>query len=151
MISPFNHFLNGDNKTIFKIWNNSLSWVPLSSNQNYQIDEEMRWRERDRDRGKNGCFHWTLISPSLKPNCWVQLRDLIPDAHSKHIPIVLVVDSQNFRKLKEWFSEFERDENMTQKRKSIRLLIKRWSFSWMSILRPQNSISGLLQMMLFCL
>ena len=35
MIFPFNQFLNGDNKTIFKICNNSLSKVILSSNQNY--------------------------------------------------------------------------------------------------------------------
>ena len=38
-------------------------------------------------------------------------RILLADAHSKHILIILVTDSQNFRKLQ----EFERDENKTQK------------------------------------
>ena len=39
-------------------------------------------------------------------------------------------------------TELEWDENRTQKRKSNRLpLIKRWDFSSMSILKPQNSIS----------
>ena len=62
-------------------------------------------------------------------------RILLADAHSKHILIILIVDSHNFRKLQGCFSEFERDENMTQKRTSNRLLIKRWNFSRMSILR----------------
>ena len=82
-------------------------------------------------------------------------RTLLADAHSKHILIILVIYLQNFRKLQEWFSEFERDENKTQKRKSNRLLIKRWNFSSMSILKPQNSISWIgsirNQIMLFCL
>ena len=38
-------------------------------------------------------------------------RILLADAHSKHIPIILVTDLQNFRKLQ----EFEQDENKTQK------------------------------------
>ena len=123
---------------------------------------------RDEEADKNGCFHWTLTSPSLKLNCWAQLRVLTPiflyamaylnrhnltwitnfrsrillaDAHCKHNLIILVADSQNFRKLQEWFSEFEWDESRTQKRKSNRLLIKKWNFSRMSILRTQNSIS----------
>ena len=33
---------------------------------------------RDEEAGKNFCFHWTLISPSLKLNCWAQLRELMP-------------------------------------------------------------------------
>ena len=32
---------------------------------------------------------------------------LLADAHGKNIAIILVVDSQNFRKLQESFSEFE--------------------------------------------
>ena len=68
-------------------------------------------------------------------------RILLPDAHTKHILITLVIDSQNFRKLQEWFSHFEQDENITQKRKSNRLLIKRWNFSRICILKAQNSIS----------
>ena len=65
---------------------------------------------RDEEADKNGCFHWKLISPCLKLNCWAQLHELIPiclygiaylnpqnltpifavkivsaDAHSKHI------------------------------------------------------------------
>ena len=64
-------------------------------------------------------------------------RILLADAYRKHILIILVTDSQNFRKLQ----EFEGDENRTQKKKSIRLLIKRLNFSRMSILKPQNFIS----------
>ena len=179
MIFPFYPFLNGDNKTIFKIWNNSLSLVILSSNPNYHIYWTLQifWEERWRGRQK-----WLLllkinitifktellssiawIDPNL-PICYgiskppkfntnFRCRIILADAHSKHILIILVIDSRNFRKLQEWFSEFERDENMTQKSKSKRLLIKRWSFSRMSILIAQNSISwlGLIQMMLFCL
>ena len=55
-------------------------------------------------------------------------RALLTDAHSKHILILLVIYSQNLRKFHEWFSEFEWDENRTQKRKSIRLLIKMVEF-----------------------
>ena len=42
-------------------------------------------------------------------------RTLLADAHSKHILITMFIDSQNFRKLQEWFSEFERDENTEEK------------------------------------
>ena len=45
-------------------------------------------------------------------------RIVLADAHSKYILIILVIHSQNFRKLTELFSEFEQDENRTQKRKS---------------------------------
>ena len=38
-------------------------------------------------------------------------RILLADAHSKHILITLVIDSQNFRNLQ----EFERDENRIEK------------------------------------
>ena len=68
-------------------------------------------------------------------------RTLLADAHSKYILIILVTYSQNFRKLQEWFSGFVWDENRTQKRKINSLLIKKWNFSSMSILKPQNSIS----------
>ena len=53
-------------------------------------------------------------------------RTLLVDAHSKHILILLLlIYSQNFKMLQEWFFEFEWDENRTQKRKSNRLLIKK--------------------------
>ena len=52
-------------------------------------------------------------------------RTLLTDAHSKHILIISVIYSYNLRKLHEWFSEFEWDENRTQKRKSNWLLIKK--------------------------
>ena len=55
-------------------------------------------------------------------------RALLTDNHRKHILILLITYSQNFRKLQEWFSEFEWDENRPQKRKSIRLLIKQVKF-----------------------
>ena len=114
---------------------------------------------------KNGHFHWTLISPSLKLNCWAHLYELIPicqyattylnpqnltwitnfrsrillaDAHKKHILIILVVDSQNFRKLQEWFYEFERDENMTQKRKSNSLIVSKGSLKDFPISRSSR-------------
>ena len=64
-------------------------------------------------------------------------KTLLADAHSKHVIIIMVICLQNSRKLQEWFSEFERDKNRTQKSKSI----KRWNFSSMSILKPQNFIS----------
>ena len=66
---------------------------------------------------------------------------LLGDAHSKHILIILVIHSWNFIKLEEWFSEFEWNDNRTQKIKSNRLLIKRWDFSRMNILNAKNFIS----------
>ena len=41
----------------------------------------------------------------------VHNRILLFDANRKHILIILVIDSQNFRKLQELFSEFQRDDN----------------------------------------
>ena len=61
--------------------------------------------------------------------------------HSKHILIMLLIDWWNFKKLQEWFSEFEWDEDRTQNRKSNSLLIKTWNFSRMTILKPQNYAS----------
>ena len=52
-------------------------------------------------------------------------RILLFDAHRKHILIILVIDLQNFRKLQELFSEFQRDDNKNSEKKSSRLLIKR--------------------------
>ena len=82
------------------------------------------------------------------------IRIPLADAHSKHICIILVIDSQNLRKLHGWPSGSERDENITQKRKSNKPLIKRWNFSRMSILKAQNSISWTRaitnEIMLFC-
>ena len=52
-------------------------------------------------------------------------RILVADAHRKHILIMLVTDSRNFRKLQ----EFEGDENRAQKKKSNRLLhIMGWEY-----------------------
>ena len=66
---------------------------------------------------------------------------LLGDAHSNYILIILLIDWWHFRKLQEWFSEFEWDEDRTQNRKSNSLLIKTWNFSRMTILKPQNSAS----------
>ena len=63
------------------------------------------------------------------------------DAHSNYILMILLIDWWNFRKLQEWFSEFEWDEDRTQNRKSNSLVIKTWNFSRMTILKPQNSAS----------
>ena len=136
-------------KLFSKIWSNSLSWVILNWNQNYHIYWTLQtfWKERWRGRQKLllslninvAIFKAKLLSSAvwIDPNlpiCYPQhliwitnfrSRNLLADAHGKHILIILVVDSQNFRKLQESSSEFEQDENMTQKRKSNRLLIKR--------------------------
>ena len=52
-------------------------------------------------------------------------RILLFDAHRKHILIILLIDSQNFRKLQELFSEFQQDDNKKSEKKSSRLLRKR--------------------------
>ena len=52
-------------------------------------------------------------------------RILLFDAHRKHILMILVIDSQNFRKLQELFSEFQQDDNKKSEKKSSRLLRKR--------------------------
>ena len=82
---------------------------------------------------------WYNISkiPKFNMDYNFHSRILLADAHSKHILITLVIDSQNFRKLQ----KFERDEDRTQNRKSNSLPKKTWNFSRMSILKPQNSIS----------
>ena len=46
----------------------------------------------------------------------VHNRILLFDANRKHILIILVIDSQNFRKLQELFSEFQRDDNKKSKK-----------------------------------
>ena len=40
---------------------------------------------------------------------------LLGDAHSKHILIILLIDWWNFRKLQEWFSEFEWGKDRPEK------------------------------------
>ena len=66
---------------------------------------------------------------------------LFGNTHSKHILIILIIHSWNFKKMLEWSSEFEGDEDRTRNRKSNSLLMKRWNFSRISIFNPQNSIS----------
>ena len=82
-------------------------------------------------------------------------RTLLTNTHRKHILFLLVLYSENFRKLQELLFEYEWNESRTQKRKSIRLLIKRWNFSSMTILKPPNSkslVGGITnKIMLFCL
>ena len=80
-------------------------------------------------------------TPKLSMDYNVHNGILLGDANSKHIIIILVIVSWNFRKLQEWFSEFEWNENRTQKTKSNKLLIKRWNFSRMSILKAKYFIS----------
>ena len=65
---------------------------------------------------------------------------LLGDAHSKHILIILLIVSWHFRKLQECFPEFDWDKDRTQNRKSNSLLIKRWNFRRISILKLQNSM-----------
>ena len=70
----------------------------------------------------------------------VHSRIPLVDAHTKHILIILVTDSQNFRKLH--MNDFlNLNEIRTERRRYNTLLIKRQNFSRMSILKPQNSIS----------
>ena len=45
---------------------------------------------------------------------------LLGDVHSKDILIIVVRDLWNFRKSQEWFSEFQWNEDRTQKRKTNR-------------------------------
>ena len=42
---------------------------------------------------------------------------LLGDGSSKDILIIVVIDSWNFRKLQEWFSKFQWEENRKQNRK----------------------------------
>ena len=162
MISPFNPISRWWQQNHFQkfgttVWVESY-WAQTKITTHNELHKYFGGRDEETD--KNGCFHWTLISLSWSLNCWGQLHESIPicqyattylnpqnltwinnffgrvwllDAHSKHIHIILVIDSQDFRKLQECFSEFERDENITQNRKSNRLLIKRWNLSRMSI------------------
>ena len=136
-------------------------WALLSLNQNYNIHWTLQtfWIERWRGSQKwlltlkiniailksklLGSFAsinmnlpiWHNISKPQKFNTDYNFyRTLLTDLHSEHLLIILVIYSQNFRKLQEWFSEFEWDENRTQKIKSNRLLIKKgrilaaWTF-----------------------
>ena len=65
----------------------------------------------------------------------------LDNAHSKHILIILLIDWRNLRKLPEWFSVFQWDEDRTQNRTFNSLRIKTWNFSRMTILKPQNFAS----------
>ena len=65
---------------------------------------------------------------------------LLGDAHSKYIIIILVIDSWNFRKLQEWFSEFERHKDRIQNGKYNTPLKKRCNLNRISILKPQSFI-----------
>ena len=153
-------FLNGDNKTILKIWNNSLSPTKLEQKLPHIFNfAEERWRGRQKWLLRLNINITILKSKLLSSRAWIDpnlpkcynisknpkfnmdysfhSRTLLADAYSKHILITLVIDSQNFRKLQ----KFERDEDRTQNRKSNSLPKKTWNFSRMSILKPQNSIS----------
>ena len=101
---------------------------------------------RDRETDGNGCCHWTLIPPPSNLNCCVNLHELISvcyyaktnlkpqnctfiiynfqgrilkgDAHIRHILMIRVIDSRNFRQFQERFSESQWDEDRKQNRKS---------------------------------
>ena len=51
--------------------------------------------EIDRQTDKNGCFHWTLISPSWNLNCWAQLQELIA-VYQGHIWNPKILDGLRF-------------------------------------------------------
>ena len=63
----------------------------------------------------------------------VHNRILLFDANRKHILIILVIDSQNFRKLQELFSEFQRDDNKKSKKKIKQTTDKKVEFQQDSI------------------
>ena len=50
---------------------------------------------RDWQTDKNGCFHWTLISPSWNLNCWAQLQELIA-VYQGHIWNPKILDGVRF-------------------------------------------------------
>ena len=63
----------------------------------------------------------------------VHNRILLFDANRKHILIILVIDSQNFRKLQELFSEFQRDDNKKSKKNIKQTTDKKVEFQQDSI------------------
>ena len=63
----------------------------------------------------------------------VHNRILLFDANRKHILIILVIDSQNFRKLQELFSEFQRDDNKKLKKNIKQTTDKKVEFQQDSI------------------
>ena len=71
MVSPFNPFLNGDNKTIFKNLEQEfeLGHTKLKPKLSDTFNFSNVFGCRDEGADKNDCFHGTLISPSLKLNC----------------------------------------------------------------------------------
>ena len=77
-------------------------------------------------------------NPKVHKDYNFHCRIILGDTNSKHILIILVIDSWDFRELQELFSESEKER--TQNRKSKSLLIKTWNFSSMSILKPQFHI-----------
>ena len=139
MISPFNPISKWWQKNHFQKFGTIVS-VLLSSKQNYHIywtyanilEGEMKSRQK--------WLHPLLATKLLCSIPWIypnfpicydiskppkfymdynfHSRIVLADAHSKYILIILVIHSQNFRKLTELFSELEQDENRTQKRKS---------------------------------
>ena len=63
----------------------------------------------------------------------VHNRILLFDANRKHILLILVIDSQNFRKLQELFSEFQRDDNKKSKKNIKQTTDKKVEFQQDSI------------------
>ena len=55
-------------------------------------------------------------------------RILLGDTYNKHIALILVKYSWNFRKLLEWFSEFQWDDERRQNRKSTSSTDKKVEF-----------------------
>ena len=116
------------------------------------------WKERYRDWWKititcvklheliSVCHYATT---NLKPQKYIyQGRNIKGDAHSKHILIILVIDSWNFRQFQEWFSQFHGDEDRKQNRKSISSTDKKGGISawWAWSLRITHHRLGVLQM-----
>ena len=93
---------------------------------------------RDEEAHKKDCLQWTLISASLKLNCWPQFCELIPIC--QYAMAYLNLQNLTYRR----FTEFQKVTGM------IFWIWMRWEhdredehehFSRMNISRAQNSIS----------
>ena len=129
-------FPHGGNKTIFKNLEQEFesSHTKLKPKLPHILNFANILEGERKRQTKMTAFTEYQYDPSLSLNCWAQLCELISiyqyaktylnpknltwinnfhsriilsDAHSKHILLILVIDSQNFRKLQGWFSEFD--------------------------------------------
>ena len=125
-------FLNGDNKTILKIWNNSLSPTKLEQKLPHIFNfAEERWRGRQKWLLRLNINITILKSKLLSSRAWIDpnlpkcynisknpkfnmdysfhSRILLAAAHSKRILIILVIDFTEFQKVTEIWTRWRQD------------------------------------------